>query len=282
VRFRTGARLGVAAGRGDLHVGIAQSALGYVLTSLGAVLVLLARDLDLPVARLAWLSSAFGIGLLVAAAAGPLVLQAGPRPALRAGALTAAAGACLLAGASTLPLAAAGGLLFGFGGAFLVLVTPALVSGPAAAARLTRVNAASSTAAVLAPLALGGLDALGPSGRLALLVCVPPLLLLAASPPPAGPTWTAEQTRVHYGGAASGSGRQPLARLQVLSRWARVVLAVGVEFCFAVWAVARLQDTGVPAATAATLGSSFPRAWHWADWPVLAWSIGSPPCRSAP
>jgi hypothetical protein len=37
-----------------------------------------------------------------------------------------------------------------------------------------------------------------------------------------------------------------------------VVLAVGVEFCFVIWAVARLVATGLPAATAALLGSVFP------------------------
>jgi len=40
--------------------------------------------------------------------------------------------------------------------------------------------------------------------------------------------------------------------------WLRVVLAVAVEFCFVVWAVARLVATGLPTATAALLGSAFP------------------------
>ncbi|PZS26161.1 MAG: MFS transporter [Pseudonocardiales bacterium] len=245
------------ASRPGLQVGIAQSALGYVLTSLGAVLVLLARDLDLPAARLAWLSSAFGVGLLVTAAAGPRMLKAGPRPALRAGALGAATGTCLLAAAPSLPYAVAGGLLFGLGGAALVLVTPALVSGPGVAARLTRVTAASSSAAVLGPLAMGGLDALGPSGRLALFACVPPLLLLVAGLTPPGYTGPAELPKPRYGGASEPCP-QPVAALQVGYRWSRVVLAVGVEFCFVVWAAARLQDTGVAAATATILGSSFP------------------------
>jgi len=40
--------------------------------------------------------------------------------------------------------------------------------------------------------------------------------------------------------------------------WLRVVLSVSVEFCFVVWAVARLVATGLPTATAALLGSAFP------------------------
>jgi MFS family permease len=37
-----------------------------------------------------------------------------------------------------------------------------------------------------------------------------------------------------------------------------VVLAVSVEFCFVIWAVARLLATDVPAGTAALLASAFP------------------------
>ena len=61
--------------------------------------------------------------------------------------------------------------------------------------------------------------------------------------------------------------------------WLRVVLAVAVEFCFVVWAVARLVATGLPTATAALLGSAFPIGMavgraigpiHWRDWsPVV-------------
>ena len=61
--------------------------------------------------------------------------------------------------------------------------------------------------------------------------------------------------------------------------WLRVVLAVGVEFCFVVWAVARLLATGLPMATAALLGSAFPIGMavgraigpiHWRGWsPVI-------------
>lgn len=40
--------------------------------------------------------------------------------------------------------------------------------------------------------------------------------------------------------------------------WLRVVLAVSVEFCFVVWAVARLVATGLSTPTAALLGSAFP------------------------
>ncbi|WP_344943917.1 hypothetical protein [Sphaerisporangium flaviroseum] len=313
------------------------------MSSLGATLVMLARDLRVPVESIAWLASAFGAGLLVAAAAGPRLLRHGPGPILRAGSLVLATGVALLALASSAALAVAGALLLGLGGAALVLATPALLDGPGIAARLTRVNAAASTAGVSAPLALGGLDSLGPSGRLVLLAAVPPLLLAATvttsgtrrgrtpglgtwrdrapgtgapppgtndaappphdAPPPSPPTTTAvpQHDAVPPSPLATAAVPQrdtvppsqhdapppsPLAtaaapqreavpppplggnppqrrgsagpsRGDVGRRWARVTLGVSVEFCFVVWAVARLQQTGVSAGEAAGLASTF-------------------------
>ncbi|MFC4062009.1 hypothetical protein ACFOWE_27220, partial [Planomonospora corallina] len=169
------------------QVGFAQAALGFTVNSLGACLVLLARDLGTPPGELAWLSSSFGVGLLVVGAAGRPVLRPGPRPALLASALLAAAGAALLATASAAPPVAAGALLLGLGAAGLVLVTPALLRGPDAAAGLARANAAASVSALLGPPAIGALDAAGASGRLALLLAVPPLLFLAADARARGP-----------------------------------------------------------------------------------------------
>ncbi|MBG0822465.1 MFS transporter [Planomonospora sp. ID91781] len=162
------------------QVGFAQAALGFTVNSLGACLVLLARDLGVHPGELAWLSSSFGAGLLAVGAAGPLVLRPGPRPALLTAALVAAAGAALLAVAPVEAAAATGALLLGLGAAGLVLVTPALLHGPDAAARLARANAAASVSALLGPPAIGALDAAGANGRLALLLAVPPLLFLAA------------------------------------------------------------------------------------------------------
>ncbi|NUQ87974.1 MAG: MFS transporter, partial [Glycomyces artemisiae] len=39
--------------------------------------------------------------------------------------------------------------------------------------------------------------------------------------------------------------------------WLRIVLSVACEFCFVVWGVARLADTGVALGTASALGASF-------------------------
>jgi hypothetical protein len=249
--------------RVDFRIGLALSALGFLLAGLGASVALLARDLDKPTDELAVLSSAFAIGLLIVAVTGPLLLRTlHIGTVLRAGSLVCAFGAASLALAHGFVLAVAGGLLIGIGGALLVLVAPLLLHGPTAAARLTRVNAVASATGIFAPLAIGGVDSLGATGRLALLAAVPPLLLLAAL---AGPG----------DGPSPHDSSQRAPGSHVLKGWVRVVLAVAVEFCFVVWAVARLAATGVPMAGAALLGSAFPIGMavgraigplHWRGW----------------
>jgi hypothetical protein len=251
--------------RVELRIGLALAALGFLLAGLGASIAVLARDLDKSTDELAILSSAFAVGLLIVAVTGPFLLRTlHIGTVLRGGSLVCAVGAAALALAQGFALAVAGGLLIGLGGALLVLVAPLLLHGPTAAARLTRVNAVSSATGILAPLAIGGVDALGTTGRIALLAAVPPLLVLAA---------------------LSGPGEAPIhqevqggPKTQVLKGWLRVVLAVAVEFCFVVWAVARLAATGVPMSTAALLGSAFPIGMaagraigplHWRGWSPL-------------
>ncbi|MFI5937235.1 MFS transporter [Actinoplanes sp. NPDC051494] len=227
-----------------LQAGIAQAALGYAITGLGACLVLLAGDLKVAPEDLAWLPATFGFGLLLIAPAGPYVLRHGPRLGMVAGALALAAGMSLLALSPTLPLIGAGALFIGMGGAAIVLVTPVVMAG--AAAQLTKVIGVSSAASVLAPAAIGGLDASGiGNGRIALLMGVPPLLLLAVATRPAAPV------------VPGGSTARPAVGVTA-RRWTVVLLAVAVEFCFTIWAVARLTGTGLPASRAALLSIAFP------------------------
>jgi MFS family permease len=230
-----------------LRVAPGPAAVGFTINSLGACLVLLARDLDRPPAELVWLSSSFGIGLLLIGAAGPVLLRRGPRPVLRGSALVAAAGAILLGTAPTAVLAAAGALLLGIGAAGLVMITPALLRGPAVGPRLAQVNAVSSVCGILGPLAVGTLDVQLGHGRLALLLAVPPLLALAIwARRAAGP-----------GPAAVAPARSgPLSR-RVAVAWTAVVLSVSIEFCFTIWAAARLQDAGLAAGTAGAAAVAF-------------------------
>src|SRR4051794_28709962 len=264
--------------------------MGFVLAGLGACIAILARDLDEPTSRLALLSSGFAVGLLAVATIGPRLLRAWPiATVLALGSVVCAAGTVQLAVAPAYGVAVAGGLLVGLGGALLVLVAPLMLDGPTAAARLSRVNAVASGTGILAPLAIGALDGLGPSGRLAMLAAAPPLLLLAVltrraqkTHQPNQPAGTAQGSGGTARRTAPAAGEQSelmtpvliesapgvgLARTQRVGRrvavdvgvgWLRVVLAVAVEFCFVVWAVARLVATGLPTATAALLGSAFP------------------------
>ncbi|TWD72390.1 hypothetical protein FB561_7381, partial [Kribbella amoyensis] len=217
-------------------------------------------------------SSAFAIGLLIVAAVGPFVLRSDARMlVLRAGALVCASGAVLLAVAPSLVIALLGGLLIGLGGALMLLVVPLMLNGPDAASRIARANAISSSLSIFAPLIIGAVDAFAPTGRLALLLTPPPLILLTflcgrvstvgvagadadrtvyATPAPDG--------SVSASPAPSRQRRMRTPAGTAFTRWSRVVLAVSVEFCFVIWAVARLVDAGLPAPTAAVLGSAFP------------------------
>jgi hypothetical protein len=253
-----------------IRVGVGLSSMGYLLAGLGACVAILARDLNESTGRLALLSSAFAAGLVVVAVVGPVLLRAWPlTTVLRIGSLVCAVGAVLLALAPAYGVAVAGGLCIGLGGALLVLVAPLVLNGPTAAARLSRVNAVASATGITAPLAIGAVDSLGPSGRLALLAAVPPLLGLAVLKVPPVDVQPDEPPHEPTG---------PVA-VTVALGWLRVVLAVGVEFCFVVWAVARLVATGLPMATAALLGSAFPIGMavgraigpiHWCAWsPVV-------------
>ncbi|MFC6163030.1 MFS transporter [Kribbella jiaozuonensis] len=292
--------------RGDeIRIGIALSAMGFVLAGLGACVAILARDLDEPPGRLALLSSGFAVGLLVVAVIGPRLLRSWSIPtAMGFGSVVCAFGAGLLALAPAYTVVIAGALCVGLGGAMLTLVAPLMLNGPTAAVRLSRVNAVASGAGILAPLTIGAIDGLGPSGRLAMLAAAPPLLLLAVltrrtNPiAPVTPTDDRRPTFRQVGGRvdepvavlidsapAVGLGRKWRGRVgrqvvvDVGIGWLRVVLSVSVEFCFVVWAVARLVATGLPTATAASLGSAFPIGMavgraigplRWRNWsPVL-------------
>jgi hypothetical protein len=256
----------------QLRIGVGLSSMGYLLAGLGACVAVLARDLDESTGRLALLSSAFAVGLVVVAVVGPMLLRSWALgTVLRIGSLVCAAGAVLLALAPTYGVAVAGGLCIGLGGALLVLVAPLVLHGPTAASRLSRVNAVASATGILAPIAIGAVDSLGPTGRLALLAAVPPLVALAVL--------KGKAPRLETGAAPGGVAPTTTAAVAVALGWLRVVLAVGVEFCFVVWAVARLVATGLPMATAALLGSAFPIGMaagraigpiHWRSWsPVV-------------
>ncbi|GAA4212300.1 hypothetical protein [Actinocatenispora rupis] len=231
----------------ELPVGVAQASLGFLLASLGPYVLVLADELHRPRQELGWLSSTFGGGLVLVAVAGLLTHGRHPYRVLRAASAALAVGATCAALAGSVPLAAVGALLIGVGGAGIVLATPALLRGSGAAARLARVTGASSAAGIAAPVLVAAVERGGPHGGLALLVPVPFLVLVAV--------WPVARRSAPVEAPPRSARPQ---RRQVAARWWCIVLAVSAEFCFTIWGAARLQDTGVSAATAAALSVAFP------------------------
>lgn len=229
----------------DLAVGGAQMGLGYLVTAFGPYLAGLAADLDRPHRELVWVTSTFGIGLVLVALLGPLVLRCGAGRVLRSAALAAAAGAALMAVTSALPFVALGSALVGLGCAGMVLLTPYLLTGAGAAKRMTRALGAAAAAALCAPLAFGALEATGAPGRLALLVPVPVLVAIAVRRSVVAPESqaAAARARIPFGPVTRGG--------------LRIWLAVACEYAFVVWGVARLAETGIALGTASALGAAY-------------------------
>lgn len=237
----------------DLPVGLAQGALGFLLAGLGPYLLLLAAELHQPSHRLAWLSSSFGAGLITVALISLVLPPPRPNAILRLGAAAVAFGAAVEAAVPSPFGAALGSLLVGLGGASIVVATAALIHGPGAAARFTRVTAISSLAGITAPLLVAAVAKTGLPGRLALLAPLPMLLVLLIRRPrtvSVRPTPTDPQIQPPIDIRPSTRG--------VVTGALRIVLAVSAEFCFVIWGAARLRDTGASSATAVALSTAFP------------------------
>jgi hypothetical protein len=231
---------------------LGQASIGFLLSSLGPCLILLARDLGVPRGRLSWLSGGFGVGLLLVGLTGERLLRFGTWSMVRASGGAIALGGLLLAFTATLPVAQAGALLLGVGAAGVVLVCPVILAGPGAAAQLTFATAVSSVAGIVSPLLLSAAEASLGHGRAALLLPVPALLWLATTRSPASLP------------AQAPAPARPRARLARRSRAAAaraaltLVVAVSPEFFFVVWGAARMQDSGLGPAGAAAGAAAFP------------------------
>jgi hypothetical protein len=249
-----GAASGAGAGPSvAFTVTLVQTALGYLLGGFGGCLLFLARDLAVPRETVSWVSEGFGASLLLLGLGGERLLGLGALRVLRLSAAALASGAALLGLAPTALPAQLGAVLLGAGGAGIVLSSPALLTGPAAASRLARAVAASSLAGIAAPALLGQVDALTGRGRLALLLAVPVLgWALARRGPPAHPA-----SPEHTSGAAP-EVPGPLVPWRVALRWFLIVSVVAPEFAFVVWGAARLQDSGLSTGLAVGAATAFP------------------------
>ena len=235
----------------EFQVGLGMSNVGFYVASIGVVLVVLAAELGVPVESLAWLGSLYGIALIVVAFAGPMLLRFGAHRFLAGSAIVMGVGSLLLAVVPGQLAAYAGVILQAFGTSGLLLVTPGLLNGPGAEAKLTTVNGLASAVGIAAPLLFGAAQALGIGGRVPMLLvvaCMAVLAVLALRNPAA---IVPNPTR-------ATPGARSFRRSLVLRRVLTQVSAVAVEFCFVVWGVARLVDTGLDMAAAAIVGASFP------------------------
>jgi MFS family permease len=225
-------------------VGLAQAGLGYLVAGFGPYLAGISAELDRPRGELVWLTMTFGAGLVLTAVTGPTVLRAGSGRVLRAACALIAVGAVAMALSPLLALAGTGSVMVGVGCALIALATPSLLRGPGAAKRIVVAVGVASAAGVCAPLAFGALETLGLPGRWAILAAVPVLLAAAV-----------HRTVRAPGDAAAAAGPIPVGPAAI--GWLGIVLSVACEFCFVVWGVARLVDTGVPLGTASALGAGF-------------------------
>ncbi len=231
--------------RRDLAAAIGQGVLGYYLGALGVTLVLLARDFDVNILSLGWLSNGFGVSLVLLGLMGSFVLRFGAAHVLKLVVGLVGVGGVLLAIGPGLAPAQAGAIALGVGGAGVVLCTPAMVVGERMAQRLTMVSAASSVTGVIAPLLLGGVELATGNGRLALLVPLPAVVALALMRVDGPPLESAQ--------------RLDSARIGVVLRgWGAMVLGIAAEFGFVLWGAARLIDIGLSEAEAALGAAAFP------------------------
>lgn len=234
----------------DKHVLAIQAAIGWCIGGLGPVLVLGARDLGIPRHQLAWLGSAFGLGLLGAGALGRRILRHGAEPVTRVGAGLVAAGVALLAFGDSFPMLVAGGLLQGAGCSAFLIATPALIGVDDRPRRLAIAVGASSIAGLAAPGAIALADQILPSGRLVLAAALIWLIPVAVR------RLTAPQ-----GIGIDRQGADALARGKMSPdtwyRWFAIVFAVSAEFFFWTWGAARLVDGGAETDQASGLAAAF-------------------------
>lgn len=234
------------------RVDLAMANVGFYVSSIGVVIVVLAGDLGLPLAQLAWVGSTFGYGLIAMALAGPFVLRLGANRVLALSAAALGVGSVLLAFSAGAVPAYVGAVMQGVGAAGLVLVSPGLVHGPDAEKKLTQANAAASVAGILAPLLLGLAAMTGLGGRLPLLLMAAAMAVLGVVALLAG---REEQAAVQVVAEVSPVR---LSRVEAGRRWLALVSAVAVEFCFVVWGVARLTTMGIGRGEAALIATAFP------------------------
>jgi MFS family permease len=221
----------------------------YALYALGPVLTLLRRDMDLSYALMSVHATAFAAGVLVPGLFfARLADWLGRRPLLWLSATVLGSGSIVMMLGASLPVTLSAAGFMGLGGATLQITTIALISDLHTGHRdqaFVEANAVGSAAALVAPVLIATLAALGLGWRWSLLVPALALVSLYVAfgrqPLPSrsqGPNTESRQWRLGrsfwFLGALCGA-------------------AVGAELCAVFYGPSILQQNGVTAGEAAGL-----------------------------
>ena len=201
----------------------------------------------------------FAIGLVSIGLAAPGL--AGPRrrhSAFVLALLAMSGGAVVLSSSLVQGLSLAGAFAMGIGAALIVALVPALgtdTHGAGATGMLSRANALSSAAGLLAPLLLAGAIASGVGWQVGYLVfpLLAVLALLLALRRRALPDARSAPSATDSAAPSARSTEQPSGRM-----WLSLLLSVSVEFCMVFWAASYLRDNlSLRSAVATALAGAF-------------------------
>jgi fucose permease len=228
-------------------------AFGFALAALGPAMPLLRKDLDInrTIGGLHFTALAAG-SVMAGFASERLTSHWGRRLVFWAGGTGVAAGALIICGGWHPAFTLSGSLIIGTCGALMLTTGQAALSDHHAFNRpvaLTEVNTAMSTGAVIPPLVIGGLVAVGAGWRPAFLAPLGIWIVLLAArrrePFPAPVP------------SSSPAGQRGLPRAYWVY-WAALIPAVGAEWSIAAWGAGFLVDVaGAGEARAALLMTVF-------------------------
>lgn len=242
--------------------------MAFLLNGLGSILVPLQDQLGVSAADVAFYPTLFAVALIVIGLlGGPVVHRLGHRAGLVVSVALLLSGALLLACPARV-LTLIGALILGLGASLTILLVPTALTRrhrSAAPAVLGEANAVASVASLLAPMAVAAALGLGVGWRAGYVLPVLPaclilLYVLVRRPLGLGGPRPAPEVAVGVDGSATVAvaPARGLTAGRLVPRLAAVLLAVGVEFGFVLWAARAMVDWhGADAALAAALSSAF-------------------------
>lgn len=232
---------------------------GFYVTAAGSLIATLSRDLRVSPASLAFLGSAFGVGMLVSGLAAPFLLRYGPVWNLRFAPLLAAIGTLLTLWSLNAAVAITGVTLACFGATLVTSAVAGTFTGVEGGKYLALVNGVSSAVSILTTILIALVERLFPGfGRLAVLfafIAIIPTFILAWRLPAVPFATFIKPLKAVEESPAEVTRKAPKSLLawQIV----RLILVAGVEFAMYAWAVTRLQQVGLDLAAASAFATAF-------------------------